>query len=168
MKTHLSELQEARWLPTEYYSVMDAVHPGVFQLGWRQTLLKSIVNGHNVHQCPCYQLAEMNEAMLLKGRGLTYGFQIASIASIASEYEQSLGQKRCTNALLERSDFMNGHVGSHDAAKGYFGKELESLTRMDWLKLIVIQSNPALYNPLRRQQRITQKANELEKKLFQK
>jgi hypothetical protein len=70
---------------------------------------------------------------------------VNSIFALKIERNHSL--EKCIGLNFEISDFLEGNRGVDMAAKYYFNKDYSNLNDEELIKLIIMSSNPVLYNP---------------------
>ena len=78
---------------------------------------------------------------------------------IALKLERFYTKDEIINMYLNRFDFLNNAVGIKTASKVYFNKEPKDLKIEEAAMLIGMLKNPSLYNPLRFEQRTTERRN---------
>ncbi len=83
---------------------------------------------------------------------------VNSIFALKTERNHSL--EKCIGLNFEISDFLDGNRGVDMAAKYYFNKDYSNLNDEELIKLIIISSNPVLYNP-KKMKRIKRFENKL-------
>jgi hypothetical protein len=69
-------------------------------------------------------------------------------------------KSQCKRYELKNSDFLYGNIGIKEAAKFYFSKKLNQLTTEEQIILLVMSENQALYNPIRRKEKLMKKVKE--------
>ena len=69
-------------------------------------------------------------------------------------------KSQCKRYELQNSDFLYGNIGIKEAAKFYFSKKLNQLTTGEQIMFLVMSENPALYNPIRRKEKLMKKVKE--------
>lgn len=69
-------------------------------------------------------------------------------------------KSQCKRFELLHSDFLYGQKGIKNASKFYFSKKLNQLTAEEQIMLLVMSENPALYNPIRRKEKLMKKVKE--------
>ena len=78
---------------------------------------------------------------------------------IAVQLERYYTKDEILSMYLNHFDFLYNAVGLKTAAKTYFGKEPKELTVNESALLIGMCKNPSLYNPVRHEERATQRRN---------
>lgn len=76
---------------------------------------------------------------------------VNSIFALKTERNHSL--EKCIALNFEISEFLDGNRGVEMASKYYFEKDYSNLNEEELLKLIIMYSNPSLYNPNKEQRR---------------
>lgn len=76
---------------------------------------------------------------------------VNSIFALKTERNHSL--EKCIALNFEFSDFLYGNTNVKMASKYYFEKEYNSLNDVELIKLIIMSSNPAVYNPKKEKRR---------------
>ena len=66
---------------------------------------------------------------------------------MAFEIEKYYDKDEILELYINTIYFGNGYYNIKDAAKGYFGKELDELTDGEWIMLAGIPNAPSVYNP---------------------
>lgn len=78
---------------------------------------------------------------------------------IAIKLERQYTKNEIIAMYLNKADFINTAVGIRSAAKVYFGKEPRDLTIDEGAMLIGMLTNPSLFNPVRRPERVQKRRN---------
>ena len=78
---------------------------------------------------------------------------------IAIKLERQYTKNEIIAMYLNKADFVNTAVGIRSAAKVYFGKEPRDLTVDEGAMLIGMLTNPSLFNPVRRPEKVQKRRN---------
>ena len=78
---------------------------------------------------------------------------------IAIKLERQYTKNEIIAMYLNKADFVNTAVGIRSAAKVYFGKEPRDLTIDEGAMLIGMLTNPSLFNPVRRPEKVQKRRN---------
>lgn len=101
--------------------------------------------------------------LLFHGEGSRFlPFRIVQKAKewiIAIKLERQYTKNEIIAMYFNKADFVNTAVGIRSAAKVYFGKEPKQLTIDESAMLVGMLTNPSLFNPVRRAERVKQRRN---------
>lgn len=78
---------------------------------------------------------------------------------IAIKLERQYTKNEIIAMYFNKADFVNTAVGIRSAAKVYFGKEPRDLTVDEGAMLVGMLTNPSLYNPVRRLEKVQKRRN---------
>ena len=78
---------------------------------------------------------------------------------IAIKLERQYTKNEIIAMYFNKADFVNTAVGIRSAAKVYFGKEPRDLTIDESAMLVGMLTNPSLYNPVRRVEKVQKRRN---------
>jgi len=78
---------------------------------------------------------------------------------IAIKLERQYTKNEIIAMYFNKADFVNTAVGIRSAAKVYFGKEPRDLTIDESAMLVGMLTNPSLYNPVRRLEKVQKRRN---------
>lgn len=78
---------------------------------------------------------------------------------IAIKLERQYTKNEIIAMYFNKADFVNTAVGIRSAAKVYFGKEPRDLTIDEGAMLVGMLTNPSLYNPVRRLEKVQKRRN---------
>jgi penicillin-binding protein 1A len=78
---------------------------------------------------------------------------------IAIKLERQYTKNEIIAMYFNKADFVNTAVGIRSAAKVYFGKEPRDLTVDESAMLVGMLTNPSLYNPVRRLEKVQKRRN---------
>jgi len=78
---------------------------------------------------------------------------------IAIKLERQYTKNEIIAMYFNKADFVNTAVGIRSAAKVYFGKEPRDLTVDEGAMLVGMLTNPSLYNPVRRIEKVQKRRN---------
>ena len=78
---------------------------------------------------------------------------------IAIKLERQYTKNEIIAMYFNKADFVNTAVGIRSAAKVYFGKEPRDLTIDESAMLVGMLTNPSLYNPVRRAEKVQKRRN---------
>ena len=78
---------------------------------------------------------------------------------IATKLERQYTKNEIIAMYLNKADFVNTAVGIRSAAKVYFGKEPRDLTIDEAATLVGMLTNPSLFNPVRRPEKVMKRRN---------
>ena len=78
---------------------------------------------------------------------------------IAIKLERQYTKNEIIAMYFNKADFVNTAVGIRSAAKVYFGKEPRDLTIDESAMLVGMLTNPSLYNPVRRVEKVKKRRN---------
>ncbi|MBL0014770.1 MAG: transglycosylase domain-containing protein [Flavobacterium sp.] len=78
---------------------------------------------------------------------------------IAIKLERQYTKNEIIAMYFNKADFVNTAVGIRSAAKVYFGKEPRDLTVDEGAMLVGMLTNPSLYNPVRRVEKVQKRRN---------
>ena len=78
---------------------------------------------------------------------------------IAIKLERQYTKNEIIAMYFNKADFVNTAVGIRSAAKVYFGKEPRDLTIDESAMLVGMLTNPSLYNPVRRVEKVRKRRN---------
>ena len=78
---------------------------------------------------------------------------------IAIKLERQYTKNEIIAMYLNKADFINTAVGIRSAAKVYFGKEPRDLSIDESAMLIGMLTNPSLFNPVRRPEKVQKRRN---------
>lgn len=78
---------------------------------------------------------------------------------IAVKLERQYTKNEIIAMYLNKADFVNTAVGIRSAAKVYFGKEPRDLTVEESAMLVGMLTNPSLFNPVKRPEKVTKRRN---------
>ncbi|WP_309640049.1 PBP1A family penicillin-binding protein [Flavobacterium sp.] len=78
---------------------------------------------------------------------------------IAIKLERQYTKNEIIAMYFNKADFVNTAVGIRSAAKVYFGKEPRDLTVDESAMLVGMLTNPSLYNPVRRVEKVQKRRN---------
>lgn len=108
-------------------------------------------------------LTQQLAKMLFHGEGSRFlPFRIVQKAKewiIAVRLERQYTKNEIIAMYLNKADFVNTAVGIRSAAKVYFGKEPKDLTIDESAMLVGMLTNPALFNPVRRAEKVKNRRN---------
>ena len=80
-------------------------------------------------------------------------------AILAIKIEHELSKEEIIERYLNEISYGNNYFGIKTAAKGYFHKDMNELTKKEMAMLIGIPNAPSFYNPLRHYKRALNRAN---------
>ncbi len=86
-------------------------------------------------------------------------FQKAKEWIIAIKLERQYTKNEIIAMYFNKADFVNTAVGIRSAAKVYFGKEPRDLTVDEGAMLVGMLTNPSLFNPVRRAEKVQKRRN---------
>ncbi len=78
---------------------------------------------------------------------------------IATKLERQYTKQEILTMYLNKYDFLNRAVGIRSASRIYFGKEPQDLKTQESAMLVGMLKNSALFNPLRREERVKKRRN---------
>ncbi|MGG7034835.1 MAG: penicillin-binding protein 1A [Flavobacterium sp.] len=108
-------------------------------------------------------LTQQLAKMLFHGEGSKFPlFRLVQKAKewiIAVKLERQYTKNEIIAMYFNRTDFVNTAVGIRSAAKVYFGKEPKELTIPESATLVGMLTNPSLFNPVKRPERVTVRRN---------
>lgn len=108
-------------------------------------------------------LTQQLAKLLFHGEGSRFlPFRIIQKAKewiIAVRLERQYTKQEIIAMYFNKADFVNTAVGIRSAAKVYFGKEPKDLTIDESAMLVGMLTNPSLFNPVRRVEKVTTRRN---------
>ncbi|QNK78194.1 transglycosylase domain-containing protein [Winogradskyella sp. PAMC22761] len=90
---------------------------------------------------------------------VSYGIVLSTYDkwSLGIKLDRDVTPKKCLDFYLNHLDFSNNIIGVQNASSFYFKKKLSNLTSDEYLKLIILTTNPSFYNPLVRPDKLEEK-----------
>ena len=160
----VEEIKQADELPEEFYQM--------YNVHYEKSLDKGLLY-HEFHSI--YQVKSHNALCLFVSRiylldtnNKTLKRNFLTAYSLALELQNRTTNRELLNWLVTKYDFLNKAVGIKKASKIYFNKDIIELDEHEMAILVVIMENSSLYNLLRREKLVKDKANILLKKYHSK
>ncbi len=147
-------------LPENYYRTLEKYYPSYFTTSAWESVFAQLFNVDGYH-CQCREIY----LPYIPGEVLEYKRSIFRNTSlvIALELEDRFTEKQCYAFENSNAEFGSNIRGVKNAARFYFGKQLEELNEREILSLNLIRQAPERFNPFINKERLEKALDKLMK-----